>query len=101
MDALVAIEVAYALDLTLALSEALLLVAALALASAVPSTPGYIGIYQFVAVTVLAPFDFSQSEALAYIIAFQALAYSVVSVWGFLGLWQLGAWSQSSFRVLD
>ena len=94
MDALVVIEVAQALYLTLALSEALLLIAALGLASAVPSTPGYVGVYQFVAVAVLAPFGFSQSEALAYIIAFQAMAYSVVIVWGFVGLWQLGAWGQ-------
>jgi hypothetical protein len=42
-----------------------------------------------VAVTVLAPFGFSRSEALAYIIAFQAVSYAVVIVWGSIGLWQL------------
>jgi len=35
---------------------ALLVLTALGLSSALPSTPGYVGIFQFVAVTVLAPF---------------------------------------------
>ena len=68
----------------------LLLLASLGLASAAPSTPGYVGIYQFVAVTVLAPFGFSRDAALAYIIAAQAVIYAVVIVWGALGLWALG-----------
>ena len=37
------------------------------LASALPSTPGYVGIYQFVAVSVLTPFGFSRTDAIAYI----------------------------------
>ena len=49
------------------------------------------GIYQFVAVTLLPPFGFSRSEALAYIIVAQAITYAVVTVWGLLGLWRLGA----------
>jgi len=53
---------------------AFLLIAALGLGSALPSTPGYIGIYQFVAVTVLVPFGFSRSDAIAYILVAQALA---------------------------
>ena len=89
-DALMAIVVGRALNLTLALRQALLLLAALGLSSAVPSTPGYVGIYQFVAVTVLAPFGFSRNEALVYIIAFQAVSYSVVIVWGAAGLWRSG-----------
>src|SRR5262249_20445614 len=72
------------------LPQALLLVAALGLSSAVPSTPGYVGIYQFVAVTVLTPFGFSRDDALALILAAQAVMYLVVVVWGALGLWALG-----------
>jgi glycosyltransferase 2 family protein len=89
MDGLVAITVAQALGLALTLPQALLLLAALGLASAAPSAPGYIGIYQFVAVTVLGPFDFSRDQALIYIIAFQAVSYAVVIIWGLLGIWQL------------
>ena len=91
LDSIVVMIVAQALALSLALPEALFFVAALALSSAIPSTPGYVGVYQFVAVTVLAPFGFSPSEALAHIIAFQAVAYAAVTVWGLWGLWRLGA----------
>jgi uncharacterized membrane protein YbhN (UPF0104 family) len=76
------------------LPQALLLLAALGLASAAPSTPGYVGIYQFVAVAVLQPFGFSQSEALAYVLVAQAAIYVVVLVWGVLGLWRLTARSR-------
>ena len=89
-DALGAMVIAQALNLSLTLPQSLLLLAAMGLASAVPSTPGYVGVYQFVAVTVLAPFGFSQSAALAYILVAQAVAYLVVIVWGLAGLWQLG-----------
>jgi uncharacterized protein (TIRG00374 family) len=71
------------------IGQALVLLSALGLSSAVPSTPGYVGVYQFVAVTILVPFGFSRSEALAYILVSQILGYLVVSFWGLLGLWQL------------
>ena len=34
---------------------------------------------------------FSRGEALAYIIVAQAIIYIVVTIWGLLGLWRLGA----------
>ena len=69
---------------------ALLLVVALALSSVAPSTPGYVGVYQFVAVSVLAPFAVGQSQALALVLLFQAVIYVVVTPWGLIGLWRLG-----------
>ena len=101
LDALVAIIVAWALSLSLALPQAMFFVAVLALSSIVPSTPGYIGVYQFVAVTVLVPFGYLQSEALAYIIAYQVMAYLVVLILGFLGLWQMNVSPQSIIKVAD
>ena len=74
---------------TLNIGQALILLAALGLSSAIPSTPGYVGVYQFVAVTVLVPFGFSRADALAYILISQILNYLVVSFWGLLGLWQI------------
>jgi hypothetical protein len=65
------------------------LLAALGLSSALPSTPGYVGVYQFVAVSVLTPFGFTQSQALVFILAYQAVNYAVICVWGLLGLWRL------------
>ena len=77
-----------ALGFHIPLSVAFLLIAALGLGSALPSTPGYVGIYQFVAVTVLTPFGFSRTDAIAYILVAQALMYVVIGIWGSLGLWQ-------------
>lgn len=65
---------------------AFLLTTGLALGSALPSTPGYVGIYQFVAVSVLTPFGFSKTAAITYILVAQALQYLHISFWGGLGL---------------
>jgi glycosyltransferase 2 family protein len=71
------------------IGQALILLAALGLSSAIPSTPGYIGVYQFVAVVVLVPFGFSRSDALAYILISQILSYIIITFWGLIGLWQI------------
>lgn len=89
LDAVVIQVTASAFSLSLSLTQALLLLAALGLSSAAPSTPGYIGIYQFVAVTVLVPLGYSKDAALALILGFQGVCYAVVTLWGTLGLWQL------------
>jgi uncharacterized protein (TIRG00374 family) len=90
MDALSSILVARALSLHLDLPQALILLAALGLASAVPSTPGSLGIFQLVAVSILMPFRYSRDGALAYILVLQACSYLVITVWGLAGLWLLG-----------
>jgi len=79
------------LNLPLDLFQALLLLASLGLASAIPSTPGYIGTYQFVAVTLLPLFGLSRSQAFTFILIMQASNYAVVTVWGLLGVWRLAA----------
>lgn len=61
---------------------ALLLLVGLGLSSALPSTPGYVGIYQFVTVTVLGPFGIDRNSALAYIILSQASGYVLVLLLG-------------------
>jgi hypothetical protein len=70
--------------MVLALPTAFLLIAGLGIGSALPSTPGYLGIYQFVAVSVLTPFGFARTDAIAYILLLQALGYVVISCWGLL-----------------
>ena len=67
---------------------AFLLITGLSVGTALPSTPGYVGIYQFVAVTVLTPFGFSRTDAIAYILVAQALMYVVIGFWGSLGLFR-------------
>jgi glycosyltransferase 2 family protein len=90
LDVYAAVLAAQALGLEMPIAAAFLLIAGLGLGSALPSTPGYVGIYQFVAVTVLAPFGFSRTDAIAYILIVQALSYLVIGGWGGIGLWSYG-----------
>jgi uncharacterized protein (TIRG00374 family) len=80
---------ARALGLTISFRVALLLLTGLGLGSALPSTPGYVGIYQWVAVTVLTPFGIGRDEALAYILVAQALGSLVMLAFGLPGLYRL------------
>jgi hypothetical protein len=86
MDATNAVICAAALGFHMPVAVAFLLVAGLGLGSALPATPGYVGIYQFVAVSILTPFGFHRSDAIAYILLSQALGYSVILFWGLIGV---------------
>ncbi len=85
IDGLGTVIFAHGLGLSLRFEQAQLLLVALGLASALPSTPGYIGIYQFVAVTVLPVFGLTSSQALAYILAGQAVNVLTITLWGLVG----------------
>ena len=89
LDTVTAVVVAEALHVMLPVRVAMLLLTGLALGSSLPSTPGYVGIYQFVAVTVLPPFGIGRDVAVAYIIVAQALAYVVVLLLGLPSLYWL------------
>lgn len=89
LDVIVAMQVANAFDLPLTPAQLLFLLAALGLSSAIPSTPGYLGVYQFVTVSILVPMGVDQNRALVFILSFQAMTYVLVIVWGMLGLWRL------------
>lgn len=88
LDAVATVICAAGLGLAIPLPVAFLLIAGLGLGSALPSTPGYIGIWQFVAVSILTPFGFSKTEAVSYILVAQALQYVVIGLWGALGFLQ-------------
>ena len=85
---------AYGLHLHFSFTVAMLLLTGLGLGSALPSTPGYVGIYQFVAVTVLTPFGIGRDAALAYILVAQASAYVVTLALGLPSLY----WATASPR---
>jgi hypothetical protein len=69
-----------------------LLICGLGLGSALPSTPGYVGIFQFVAVSVLTPFGISKDGALAEVLILQAISYGVVLIFGLPGLYKFKGW---------
>ncbi len=86
VDALGIIVGGRAVHLEISFPVAVLLLSGLGLGSALPSTPGYVGVYQFVAVSVLVPFGFRRDDALAYILVAQALSYVVITACGSVGL---------------
>ena len=89
MDGLGVVILSRALYLPLNLPQASVLLAGLGLSSAIPSTPGYIGVYQFVAVAVLEPFGISRADAVALVLFSQVLGLFVALVWGGLALWRV------------
>jgi uncharacterized protein (TIRG00374 family) len=86
MDAIGAILGARSLDMSLSLPVAFLLLTGLGLGSALPSTPGFVGIYQFVAVGVLTPFGFERAPVIAYTLLLQVLNYVSTGIWGLFAL---------------
>lgn len=75
-----------ALGLEISVHAALLLIATLGVASALPSTPGYVGIFQFAAVTALTPFGITRANAIAYILVAQSVMLIVTALFGAAGV---------------
>lgn len=90
LDVATGMAIARALHLPLAWTQMTLLLVALSLSSAAPSTPANIGIWQFVAVGLLVPLGFSQVDALAYIFVFQLVTFAVETMWGTIGFVSIG-----------
>jgi uncharacterized protein (TIRG00374 family) len=86
LDGITTVVLASAIGMSITLPIAFLLIAGLGLGSAMPSTPGYVGIYQFAAVSILTPFGYSRTDAIAYILLVQAISYVVLAFWGLIGL---------------
>jgi uncharacterized protein (TIRG00374 family) len=86
LDGVTTVVASSSIGISIQLPVAFLLVAGLGLGSALPSTPGYVGIYQFVAVSMLSPFGVSKTDAIAYILLYQAMNYAVVLLWGLMGI---------------
>jgi len=94
IDAFCCTLVANAFNFTIPFPIAFIILSALGLSSAIPSTPGYLGVYQIVTVAVMTPFGYRPSDALVYIISWQALSYILITLWGGLGVWQLKLWDR-------
>jgi uncharacterized membrane protein YbhN (UPF0104 family) len=81
MDCVSVLLGTHALGIELPFRVAMLLIAGMGLGSALPSTPGYVGIYQFVTVSVLTPFGVPHDDALAYSL-FASHVVVLALVWG-------------------
>ena len=71
-----------ALDLKLPLSAAFFLAAIVNLGLFIPSPPGYIGVFHFLATFALLPFGVDKSQALSYALLQHGLEYFILSGFG-------------------
>ena len=76
-----------ALGLDLPVVAALLVLAVVQLGTAVPSTPGKVGVFQYLSVLALGPFGVGQGVALSYGILLHLVSYAPPIVLGGAGLW--------------
>jgi uncharacterized membrane protein YbhN (UPF0104 family) len=86
IDAISFIMGGLSVGIALTLPMSCLLMTGLGLGSALPSTPGYVGIFQFVAVEILTPFGFPRPAVIAYMVLVQVLQYVTTGFWGLLAL---------------
>lgn len=85
IDAAVFSALAGAFGTSLSLPQSVVFVAALGFASSIPSTPGFVGVYQAVAVLLLPVFGVSASKAFLMVSFFQVMFLLVTVVIGGAG----------------
>lgn len=88
-DATGTLLAARAFDIALPFAGAIVYVGSLGLSSAIPSAPGYVGMYQFVAVSVLPLYGASKAGALVFSVVALAFTFVVVIGFGLAGLLRL------------
>ena len=91
MWAVAALVVARSLDIELSLAEALFVTAVLNLGSAVPSSPGYVGTYEWLGVASLGLLGIDNEPALAFTILLHAAWYAPTTLFGAVALGARGA----------
>ncbi len=79
-----------ALGVVISIPAALVLLSAPGASSAVPLTPGQIGVCRWVASSVLGPHKVAPEPAVLIAIGLQAMNYLVLLAWGAAGVFQLG-----------
>jgi hypothetical protein len=80
--ALAALLVARAVGIELTLVQAVFVTGAINLGVAIPSSPGFVGTYQWLGVSALALFGIGQESALAFAIVLQAVWYVPTTLMG-------------------
>lgn len=86
MDGVGVVIIAKTVHMNISMLQSFILLASLGLSSAIPSTPGYVGVYQFVAVVVLSPFEIPKLSALILIVFLQAMNFLTIITWGWAGI---------------
>jgi uncharacterized membrane protein YbhN (UPF0104 family) len=82
--------IAWGFDIALPFSVFLLACGFANLVTIVPSTPGYIGVFDAPVVYVLTLFGLEQNLATSYTLVFHAALFITVTLLGFYYLWRAG-----------
>ena len=93
--------VARSLGIDLGFASAVFVIAVIGLGSAIPSSPGMIGTYQWLAVTSMAVVGVGQADALAFSIISQATWYIPVTLMGPFAAWWLTRYESSRRNPLE
>ena len=99
MWAVAAYVIARSLEIDLSLTEALFVTAVLNLGSAVPSSPGYVGTYEWLGVASLGLLDVDHEPALAFTILVHAAWYVPTTLFGAVALGLRGAKQLARHRI--
>jgi hypothetical protein len=91
--------VMWAMGLRLPAAAALLVVCLTSLGMVVPSSPGYVGVFEYLCVVSLSLFGVTKEVALGYALVLHALAYLVPILLGGLAIWVEG-YSYARLRSL-
>lgn len=94
----IGVQVAFlALGLTLPLMASIVLVTIVSLGVMLPSSPGFIGTFQFFTVTSLALFGVSESQGFSFSLVYHAMQYFPITAMGLAYLW----WENLSLREVQ
>ncbi|MGQ9493491.1 MAG: lysylphosphatidylglycerol synthase transmembrane domain-containing protein [Anaerolineae bacterium] len=76
--------------LRLPFAAALAVLCFTSLGMVVPSSPGYVGVFEYITVLTLSLFGAVKETALSYALVLHALSYLVVAILGLVGIWVEG-----------
>jgi uncharacterized membrane protein YbhN (UPF0104 family) len=79
-----------AMRLQLPLTAALTVLCLTSLGMVVPSSPGYVGVFEYITVVALSLFAVGREAALGYALVLHALSYVSLAILGLAALWSEG-----------
>jgi uncharacterized protein (TIRG00374 family) len=79
-----------AMQMSLPISAGALVLCLTSLGMVVPSSPGYVGVFEYLTTVALAPFGVGREAALAYALVLHGVLYASSSLLGALGAWAEG-----------
>lgn len=79
-----------AAGLRLPVTAALAVLCLTSLGMVVPSSPGYVGVFEYITVVALSFFAVGREEALGYALVLHALSYLALAILGLAALWREG-----------